>query len=110
MPVGQCLRRLAGADVRVGTGDILNIELLSELLGESLGNGPRKNVGRSAWRERHDHAHRPGRIIERQRALWASESGSRGSGELKELTARANHDVPPTAYDGDARRDFGASG
>src|SRR5262249_17423602 len=66
MSVGCCLRRLARADVCVGTGDILNIELLSELLGESLGGEPRKNVGRAAGREGYDHTHRPRRIIERR--------------------------------------------
>jgi hypothetical protein len=62
MPVGCCLRRLARADVRVGTGDILNIKLLSELLGKSLGDEPRNKVARSARRERYDHAHWPRRI------------------------------------------------
>jgi hypothetical protein len=58
---------LARADVRVATDDILNIELLSELLGESLGGEPRKNVTRSAGRERYDHTHGPRRICLRPR-------------------------------------------
>jgi len=57
------------AVVAAAAGNILHIELLSELLGELLRRDPSENVGRTAGNERHDDAHRPRRIIERERAL-----------------------------------------
>src|SRR5262249_3019209 len=57
--VGSGPRRLARADVAGGTGDILNIELLSEMLGEFLSGDPREDISAAAGSEWHNHTHRP---------------------------------------------------
>src|SRR5262249_34841192 len=54
-------RRLRGPDVAGRAGDVLDIELLAEMLGELLRGKARENVGRAAGLERDDDAHRPAR-------------------------------------------------
>jgi hypothetical protein len=59
--VGRRPRRLGGADIAGRAGDVLDIELLAEMLGELLRGKARENVGRTAGLERDDDADRPAR-------------------------------------------------
>jgi hypothetical protein len=59
--VGRRPRRLRGAHVAGRAGDVLNIELLAEMVGELLRGKARENVGRAAGLERDDDAHRAAR-------------------------------------------------
>src|SRR5262249_16708046 len=60
--VGCGPRRLAHANIAAGPSDVLDIELLPERFAEFLSGNPREDIGASAGREWHNHAHRTRRV------------------------------------------------
>ena len=60
--VGCRLRGATRPNISARAGDILDIKLRPQLLGELLRHQASEYVGRTGARERHDHTHRPGRI------------------------------------------------
>src|SRR6516165_1352756 len=60
--VGCGPRRLAHANIATGPSDVLDIELLPKRFAEFLSGNAREDIGASAGREWHNHAHRPCRI------------------------------------------------
>src|SRR5262249_37297165 len=96
MPVGRRPRGLRSGNVAATAGDVLHIELLSELLRELLRGDPSEDVRWTARNERHDDAHWPRRVIEREGVLQGNESG--GSGNLQK-SAASFHGVPPRSPD-----------
>ena len=89
--VGRCAGRLRRADIAGRAGDVLDIELLAEMLGEFLRSKARENVGRAAGLKRHDDAHWPRRPGLRPRA--ARERRERGGArqQLENLSTRMAH-------------------
>ena len=61
--VGRRLRHQLGADDAAGAGLVLDDELLAEPLAELRADDARQDVVEPARRERHDHPHRPVRIV-----------------------------------------------
>src|SRR6266849_3663643 len=94
MAIGRRLRRLASTDVARGTGDVVDIELLSETFAQFLGDEPREHVGRAAGRKWDDHAHRPRRISLRPgNPRYRGESGGNAR-KTQKSAARKFHVVP----------------
>src|SRR2546430_16291141 len=62
IPVGCCLSCPARADRTTPAGGVLDVELLSQLLGQPLRDQARDNIHLPTGRERNDHPHRPRRI------------------------------------------------
>jgi hypothetical protein len=62
VPVRRRLGDGVGADVACGPGLVLDHDGLAERTRKTVGQEPRKNVGRASGRERDDDAHRPLRI------------------------------------------------
>ena len=60
--IRRCFRRLARADIAAGAANILNIELLTELIGQSLRDQACREVIGAARSEGNDHSHRSGRV------------------------------------------------
>jgi hypothetical protein len=85
--VGRRLRYLAGSEIAARAGDVLDIDLLAELLGELLRHEPREGVGHPTWRKCNDRPHRPRWIGLRSRD--ACDGRQRGSArcQLQKLSS-----------------------
>src|SRR5262249_36564612 len=89
------VRRRAGglrrADIAGRAGDVLDIKLFAEMLGELLRGEPRENVGRAAGLERHDDAHRPRRPRLRRGVTRECRECGGTCQQLENLSARSIH-------------------
>src|SRR5262245_4566594 len=83
MAVRRRARRLRGAHIAGRAGDILDIKLLAEVIGELLRGEPRENVGRAAGLERDDDTHRPARPALRPRAARGGRQGGRAHPQMQ---------------------------
>jgi hypothetical protein len=85
---------LAGSDIAARAGDVLDIDLLAELLGQLLRHEPREGVGHPAGRKCNDRPHRPCRIGLRFRDPRHSRQRGSACREMQELATGKFHDVP----------------
>jgi len=92
--IGRRFRHLGSADIAGGAGDVLDIDLLAELLGELLRHKPRKGVGHSTRRKGHDRAHRPGRIGLRPRSARHARQRGSARGQMQKFAAGKFHHLP----------------
>src|SRR5262249_4906360 len=78
--------------------DVLDIELLPERFAEFLSRNPREDIGASAGREWHNHAHCTRRIGLRPRE--ARDGRQRGSarGQMQKISAGEVHFEPPSRF------------
>ena len=99
--VGRRFRHLGSADIAGGAGDVLDIDLLAELLGELLRHKPREGVSRPTRRKGHDRAHRPGRIGLRPCSARHARQRGRARGQMQKFAAGKFHHLPTAKVDAD---------
>ena len=99
--VGCRLRGATRPNISARAGDILDIKLRPQLLGELLRHQASEYVGRAGGRERHDHPHRPGRIT-LCRGDAREKHGGSGGGEIQKLATRKIHRGPSNSATGGA--------
>jgi hypothetical protein len=92
--VGRRLRYLAGSDIAGGTGDVLYIDLLAELLGQLLRHEPREGIGHSTGRKRNDRPHWPRRIGLRPCNPGHGRQHASAGGQMQERPAGKFHCRP----------------
>src|SRR5262245_9400237 len=97
--VGCGPRRLAHANIAAGPSDVLDIELLPERFAEFLSGNPREDIGASAGREWHNHAHRPRRIGLRPRETRHDRERGSAPCEMEKMpTVGKFHFEPPSRF------------
>src|SRR5262245_28032641 len=96
--VGCGPRRLAHANIAAGPSDVLDIELLPERFAEFLSGNPREDIGASAGREWHNHAHRPRRIALRPSKVRHSRQRGSARGQMQKLSAGKFHFEPSSLF------------
>src|SRR5215831_15067414 len=96
--VGCGPRRLAHANIAAGPSDVLDIELLPERFAEFLSGNPREDIGASARREWHNHAHCTRRIgFPESDARDGRQRGSAG-GQTQKISAGKFQFDPPSHH------------
>src|SRR5262249_3303587 len=92
--VGRRLCRSAHTDIAVSPAYVLDVELLAKMLGQLLCDESAEKIGRTAWRIRHDHAHRPRRIGVRPCQARAGRQRSSTRSKLQKISAGKFHEPP----------------
>ncbi len=92
--VGRRLRHLTGADIAARAGDVLDVELLAERLGEFLRHEAREGVGHPAGRKSDDRAHRTRRIGLCPRDPRNGRQRSSTCCQVQKFAAGKSHGVP----------------
>src|SRR5262245_17420536 len=95
IPGPRCPGPLTHADIPAGAAYVVDVELLSEMLGQLLCDEASEHVGRTARRVRNDHSHCSRGIGLRPSEARHGGESSRASGQIQELTAWKLHGVPP---------------
>src|SRR6516164_3333175 len=98
--VGCGPRRLAHANIAAGPSDVLDIELLPKRFAEFLSGNPREDIGASAGREWHNHAHRPCRIGLRPCDPRHRRQRSSAGGQMQKLPSvgKFHFNLPPSHH------------
>jgi hypothetical protein len=98
-----CLCGSPHGNIAAGADDILDVELLSQMLGQLLCDQASDRIECAARREGNDHPDRTGRIGLRHRNLRSESRCKNGTRKGQELTANEAHEVLLTAFDCCAR-------